>query len=129
MKPFFFILVIGVLLSSCAPKTQAITEPQITKLEKGETLIINTTLNLFTFPRSVIYQMDEDKNKTTYAFYTPVLIDSVFDNYHYQLISNGWTQDTLRKYGKEYEARYSRQGQKLTVRLQLEGDRYILQTS
>jgi hypothetical protein len=129
MKPFFFILVIGVLLSSCAPKTQAVTEPQITKLEKGETLIINTTLNLFTFPRSVIYQMDEDKNKTTYAFYTPVLIDSVFDSYHYQLISNGWTQDTLRKYDKEYEARYSRQGQKLTVRLRLEADRYILQTS
>lgn len=129
MKPFFFILVTGVLLSSCAPKTQAVTEPQIAKLEKGETLIINTTLNLFTFPRSVIYQMDEDKNKTTYAFYTPVLIDSVFDNYHYQLTGNGWTQETLSKYDKAYEARYSRQGQRLTVRLRLEADRYILQTS
>ena len=61
MKPFFFILVTGVLLSSCAPKTQAVTGPQIAKLEKGETRIINTTLNLFTFPRSVIYQIDEDK--------------------------------------------------------------------
>ena len=129
MKPFFFILVTGVLLSSCAPKTQAVTEPQIAKLEKGETLIINTTLNLFTFPRSVIYQMEEDKNKTTYAFYTPVLIDSVFNNYHYQLTGNGWTQETLRKRDKAYEARYSRQGQRLTVRLRLEADRYILQTS
>lgn len=129
MKPFFFILVIGVLLTACAPKTQAVTEPQIAKLEKGETLIINTTLNLFTFPRSVIYQMDEDKNKTTYAFYTPVLIDSVFDNYHYQLTGNGWIQETLRKRDKEYEALYSRQGQRLTVRLRLEADRYILQTS
>ena len=112
MKPFFFILVTGVLLSSCAPKTQAVTEPQIAKLEKGETLIINTTLNLFTFPRSVIY-----------------LIDSVFNNYHYQLTGNGWTQETLRKRDKAYEARYSRQGQRLTVRLRLEADRYILQTS
>jgi hypothetical protein len=101
----------------------------MTKLEKGETLIINTTLNLFTFPRSVIYQMEEDKNKTTYAFYTPILIDSVFDNYHYQLVGNGWTQERVRKWDKAYEALYSRQGQRLTVRLRLEADRYILRTS
>jgi hypothetical protein len=134
MKPFLFFLVLSgllssVSLSSCAPKTQTITEPQITKLEKGETLIINTTLNLFTFPRSVVYQMSEDKNKTTYAFYTPVLIDSVFSNYHYQLLGNGWTQETIRKRNKNYEALYSKQGQRLTVRLRLEADRYVLQTS
>lgn len=129
MKPLFFILFIGVLLSACAPKTQSVTEPQITKLEKGETLIINTTLNLFTFPRSVVYQMEEDKKKTTYAFYTPILIDSVFSNYHYQLVGNGWTQERVRKWDKAYEAVYSKQGQRLTFRLKLEADRYILQTS
>jgi hypothetical protein len=129
MKPFLFFLVLSVLLSSCAPKPQTVTGPQMTKLEKGETLIINTTLNLFTFPRSVIYQMEEDKNKTTYAFYTPILIDSVFDNYHYQLVGNGWTQERVRKWDKAYEALYSRQGQRLTVRLRLEADRYILRTS
>jgi hypothetical protein len=129
MKPFLFFLVLSVSLSSCAPKPQTVTGPQMTKLEKGETLIINTTLNLFTFPRSVIYQMEEDKNKTTYAFYTPILIDSVFDNYHYQLVGNGWTQERVRKWDKAYEALYSRQGQRLTVRLRLEADRYILRTS
>jgi hypothetical protein len=134
MKPFstsmvVFLLLSASLLSSCAPKTQAVTEPQIRKLEQGETLIINTTLNLWTFPRSVVYQMAEDKNKTTYVFYTPVLIDSVFDAYHYQLVGNGWVQETIRKREKEYEALYSRQGQRLTLKLKLEADRYILRTS
>jgi hypothetical protein len=130
MKPFFILVFASLLLSSCAPKTQAVTEVQSRRLEQGETLIINTTLNLWTFPRSVVYQMDEDKHKTTYAFYTPVLISSVFDSYHYQLIGNGWTQKSLRKRSdKDYEAWYSRQGERLRVRLRLEADRYILQTS
>jgi hypothetical protein len=129
MKPFLFFFILSVLLSSCAPKTRSVTEPQTVNLEKGETRIINTTLNLFTFPRSVIYQMDEDEKKTTYAFYTPILIDSVFSNYHYQLVGNGWTQERVRKWDKGYEALYSKQGQRLTFRLRLEADRYILQTS
>lgn len=130
MKPFVLCVLTLLFLSACAPSSQqAVTQPPLRKLEKGETRIINTTLNLFTFPRSIIYQMEEDKNKTTYAFYTPVLMDSVFDNYHYQLVGNGWTQETIRKRDKEYEALYSKQGQRLTVRLRLEADRYILQTS
>lgn len=127
MKPLMFVLII-LLVSSCAPKTQeAVTAPP-RRLEEGETLFINTTLFLRTFPRSVVYNMSEDKNKTTYTFSTPLMIDSVFDNYHYQLVGNGWTQDSLRKFDKDYEATYSRQGERLTVRLRLEGDRYILET-
>jgi hypothetical protein len=127
MKPLTFMLII-LLLSACAPKTQEAVATPIRKLEKGETLFINTTLFLRTFPRSLIYQMSEDKNKTTYTFYTPLLIDSVFDNYHYQLIGNGWTQQSLRKFDTAYEARYVKQGERLDVRLRLEGDRYIFET-
>jgi hypothetical protein len=127
MKPLMFVLII-LLLAACAPKTQAITEPQTRVLEQGETLFINTALNLRTFPRSVIYQMDEDKNKTTYAFFTPLMISTVFDSYHSQLISSGWRQETIRKRDNDYEALYSKQGGRLTVRLRLEGDRYIFET-
>jgi hypothetical protein len=129
MKLIFMLVTASLLLSACAPRTQEVLEPQTRRLEQGETLLINTTLNLRTFPRSLIYQMEEDKNKTTYAFYTPLLIDSVFDNYHYQLLGNGWTQDALRKRSdKNYEAWYSRQGEKLNLRLRLETDRYVLET-
>jgi hypothetical protein len=127
MKPLTFVLII-LLLSACAPKTQEAAQPTRV-LEKGETLIINSTLYLKTFPRSVIYDISEDKNKTSYTFYTPLLIENVFDNYHYQLIGNGWTQETLRKFDNAYEARYVKQGERLSVRLRLEGDRYIFETN
>jgi hypothetical protein len=127
MKPFVFVLSI-LLLAACAPQTQAVLEPQTRVLEDGESLFINSTLNLRTFPRSVIYQMDEDKNKTTYVFYTPLLLNSVFDMYHTQVMSGGWTQETIRKRDNDYEALYTKQGQRLNVRLRLEGDRYIFQT-
>ncbi len=127
MKPLTFVLII-LLLSSCAPKTQAVSTPMRT-LEKGDTFIINSALYLKTFPRSVIYQMEEDGNRTNYVFYTPLLIDSVFDNYHFQLTGNGWSQETLRKFGTAYEAHYVKQDQRLTVRLRLEGDKYIFETN
>jgi hypothetical protein len=126
MKPLTFVLII-LLLASCAPKTQeAAVPPRV--LEKGETLLINQTLYLKTFPRSVVYEMSEDKNRTTYAFYTPLLIENVFDTFHYQLVGNGWTQTSLRKFEKDYEGLYSKQGEKLTVTLRLEDDRYIFET-
>jgi hypothetical protein len=128
MKPLIFVFIV-LLLSSCAPQPQAAVTSAPRRLEQGETLLINTTLNLRTFPRSVIYDMSEDKNKTVYAFATPLMIDSVFDNYHYQLVGNGWTQNNLRKFDKEYDASYSRQNERLNVRLRLEGDRYILETN
>jgi hypothetical protein len=127
MKPLIFVLII-LLLSSCAPKTQEAVAAAPRSLEQGETLLINTTLNLRTFPRSVIYQMDEDKNNTAYTFYTPLLIDSVFDSYHWQLVGNGWAQDSISKRDKDYEAFYSKQGVRLVVQLRLEGDRYIFTT-
>jgi hypothetical protein len=127
MKPLTFVLII-LLLAACAPKTQeAATPPR--KLEDGETLLINTALYLKTFPRSVVYEISEDNNRTTYAFYTPLLIENVFDNYHYQLVGNGWTQESLRKFSTDYEARYVKQGERLRVRLRLEGDRYIFETN
>jgi hypothetical protein len=126
MRPLTALLII-LLLSSCAPKTQEATVPP-RALEKGETLLINQALYLKTFPRSVVYEMSEDNNRTTYAFYTPLLIENVFDTFHYQLVGNGWTQTSLRKFEKDYEARYSKQGEKLTVRLRLEDDRYIFTT-
>ncbi len=127
MKPLTFVLII-LLLASCAPRTQAVTEVQVKKLEKGETLIINTTLNLFTFPRSIIYEMRENQQQTNYVFYTPLHFDSVFSNYHYQLAGNGWTQETIRQRDNDVEALYSKQGSRLTVRLRLEDDRYIFET-
>jgi hypothetical protein len=127
MKLLTFVLII-LLLSSCTPQTQAVSTTPPRRLEQGETLLINTTLNLRTFPRSVIYDMSEDKSKTTYAFSTPLLIDSVFDNYHWQLVGNGWAQDSISKRDKNYEAFYSKQGVRLVLQLRLEGDRYILTT-
>lgn len=126
MKPLTLVLIF-LLLSSCAPKTQEATVPPKV-LEKGETLLINSTLYLKTFPRSVVYEMSEDKNRTTYAFYTPLLIENVFDTFHYQLIGNGWQQEWLRKFDKDYEARYAKRDERLTVRLRLEEDRYIFET-
>jgi hypothetical protein len=127
MKSFTFVLII-LLLGACAPKTQAVTQPQAKKLEKGETLIINTTLNLFTFPRSIVYDMRQNEKQTTYTFYTPLMFDSVWSNYHFQLTGNGWTQETLRKHDNDAEALYTRQGSRLSVRLKLEGDRYSFET-
>jgi hypothetical protein len=130
MKPFLTLVLIILLVSACAPKTQEAVATPVRKLEKGETLFINTSLNLRTFPRSVIYSMAEDKHKTSYAFSTPLMIYSVFDNYHYQLLGNGWTQESLRKWGdSDYEATYSKSSERLRVRLRLEADRYIFETN
>ncbi|MGL4608151.1 MAG: hypothetical protein ACRCYY_00480 [Trueperaceae bacterium] len=130
MKPFLLLAVLSLLLSACAPRTQeAITEPQSQFLKEGETLVINTALNLRTFPRSVVYKTEQDKNKTYHEFYTPVLANSVFDNYHYQLTGNGWKQETIRERSDtDYEALYTRRGERVTLRLKLETDRYVLET-